>query len=164
MPKITHMEGWRELHESVIIMSIAGLKVSSSHPPLPNPIQPYTLRLCHLKIWPSFPGYGFTMHQNQNFNAHFVGKVESDSPSRATGLLEGDRILEVNGLNVENVEHDKVVQRIRAAQTEGDGSTSLLVVDQAADEYFKKSKLKLSSSQPFVKKLVCPDRPLAAGN
>ncbi|KAH0500151.1 Na(+)/H(+) exchange regulatory cofactor NHE-RF1 [Microtus ochrogaster] len=61
-------------------------------------------------------------------------KVEPGSPTEKSGLLAGDRLVEVNGENVETETHQQAVSRIRAALN----SVRLLVVDPATDEHLKK--------------------------
>ncbi|NWX46074.1 NHRF1 protein, partial [Steatornis caripensis] len=60
--------------------------------------------------------------------------VEAGSPAERSGLRAGDRLLEVDGENVERESHQQVVERIRAAA----GAVSLLVVDPVADELRQK--------------------------
>ena len=43
----------------------------------------------------------------------YVGKIEAGSPAESGGLQNGDRVVEVNGDNVENKSHKKVVRKIR---------------------------------------------------
>jgi len=54
-----------------------------------------------------------------------VGKVEPKSPAEAGGLTEGSRIIEVNGMNVEQETHETVADLIRQSSPE----TKLLVED-----------------------------------
>ena len=42
-----------------------------------------------------------------------MGKIEAGSPAERGGLQNGDRVVEVNGDNVENKSHKKVVRKIR---------------------------------------------------
>jgi len=82
-----------------------------------------------LKIIPSFKGYGFTMHLNRDKSAHFVGKVEPNSPADYGDLKEGARIVEVNGVNVEHEPHHDVGERIRRCTQE-----ARLLVEMAVEE------------------------------
>ena len=65
-------------------------------------------RLCHLQKWPDFDGYGFNLHADKSRAGQFVGKVDDGSPAEAAGLKEGDRIIEVNGVNIANENHRQV--------------------------------------------------------
>lgn len=66
-------------------------------------------RLCHLVKWSDFDGYGFNLHAEKSKTGQFVGKVDERSPAQAAGLREGDRIIEVNGVNIANENHRQVL-------------------------------------------------------
>ncbi|XP_071429522.1 Na(+)/H(+) exchange regulatory cofactor NHE-RF1 [Pithys albifrons albifrons] len=89
-------------------------------------------RLCRLERGPD--GYGFHLHGEKGKPGQFIRLVEAGSPAERSGLRAGDRLLEVDGENVERESHQQVVERIRAAA----GAVSLLVVDSTADEQLSK--------------------------
>lgn len=89
-------------------------------------------RLCRLQRGPD--GYGFHLHSEKGKPGQFIRLVEAGSPAERSGLRAGDRLLEVDGENVERESHQQVVERIRAAA----GAVSLLVVDSVADEQVPK--------------------------
>ena len=109
-------------------------------------------RLCHIIQWKHFNGYGFNLHAEKGKPGQFIGKVDEDSPAEAAGLKEGDRIIEVNGVNIANENHKQVVQRIKAIPNQ----TKLLVVDSEADKYFKANNITIKSSLPDVLHLQTP--------
>ncbi|KAG8015184.1 Na(+)/H(+) exchange regulatory cofactor NHE-RF2 [Nibea albiflora] len=76
-------------------------------------------------------GYGFHLHGERNKGGQFIGKVEPGSSADMAGLRPGDRVVEVNGENVENETHHQVVNHIR----EVPHRTRLLVVDRDTDEF-----------------------------
>jgi membrane-associated protease RseP (regulator of RpoE activity) len=83
----------------------------------------------------------------------FIGKVEDGSPAESAGLRQGDRIIEVNGTNVETASHKEVVDKIKAVPDK----VELLVVDTDSDKYFKDKSIKLTSSMDdCFEKVVCP--------
>lgn len=94
-------------------------------------------RLCHIVRWSDFVGYGFNLHAEKGKAGQFIGKVDEGSPAEAAGLKQGDRIVEVNGVNIGNENHQQVVGRIKA----GGDETTLLVVDQETDQYYKEQKI-----------------------
>lgn len=53
-------------------------------------------------------GYGFHLHGERNKGGQFIRKVEPGSPADLAGLKPGDRVVEVNGENVENESHCQV--------------------------------------------------------
>lgn len=89
-------------------------------------------RLCCLEKGPN--GYGFHLHGEKGKVGQFIRLVEPGSPAEKSGLLAGDRLVEVNGENVEKETHQQVVSRIRAALN----AVRLLVVDPETDERLQK--------------------------
>ena len=57
-------------------------------------------RLCHLVKRADFAGYGFNLHAEKARPGQYIGTVDPDSPADLAGLKEGDRIVEVNGVNI----------------------------------------------------------------
>ncbi|XP_029364080.1 Na(+)/H(+) exchange regulatory cofactor NHE-RF2 [Echeneis naucrates] len=82
-------------------------------------------------------GYGFHLHGEKGKSGQFIRKVESGSPAEAAGLRPGDRVVAVNGANVEKETHHQVVQRIKAV----DNETRLLVVDHETHESLRALRL-----------------------
>lgn len=103
-------------------------------------------RLCHLIKWPDFDGYGFNLHAEKNKSGQFIGKVDDDSPAVLAGLREGDKIIEVNFVNISNENHRQVVERIKSIPNE----TRLLVLDEHADKWYRERKMVVKSSQSNV--------------
>ncbi|XP_006869661.1 PREDICTED: Na(+)/H(+) exchange regulatory cofactor NHE-RF1 [Chrysochloris asiatica] len=92
-------------------------------------------RLCAMKKGPS--GYGFNLHSDKSKPGQFIRAVDPDSPAEASGLRAQDRIVEVNGICMEDKQHGDVVSAIKA----GGDETKLLVVDRETDEFFKKCRV-----------------------
>ncbi|XP_072299574.1 Na(+)/H(+) exchange regulatory cofactor NHE-RF2 [Eucyclogobius newberryi] len=82
-------------------------------------------------------GYGFHLHGEKGKSGQYIRRVEAGSPAEASGLRAGDRLVAVNGANVERETHHQVVQRIKAVENE----TRLLVVDQETDESLRSLRL-----------------------
>ena len=57
-------------------------------------------RLCHLVKRADFAGYGFNLHAEKARPGQYIGTADPDSPADLAGLKEGDRIVEVNGVNI----------------------------------------------------------------
>lgn len=85
----------------------------------------HTPRLCHVIKKEDFDGYGFNLHAEKGKPGQYIGKVDDGSPAESAGLKQGDRIIEVNGVNIGSETHKQVVQRIKAIASE----VQLLVVD-----------------------------------
>lgn len=82
-------------------------------------------------------GYGFHLHGEKGKSGQFIRKVELGSPAEAAGMRAGDRVIAVNGVNVEKETHHQVVQRIKAI----DNETRLLVVDNETYESLRSLRL-----------------------
>lgn len=103
-------------------------------------------RICIITKWQDFDGYGFNLHAEKNKPGQYIGKVDVNSPAEMAGLKEGDRIIEVNGINIANENHKQVVQRIKMVPNE----TKLLVVDLEADQYYKSKNIVVRGDQSNV--------------
>lgn len=117
-------------------------------------------RLCHIKKWPDFQGYGFNLHAERDRPGQYIGKIDDDSPAEAAGLKEGDRIIEINGANIENETHQQVIARVKA----GGNETKMLVLDKEADEYYKNKGVQVSLNLAEVIYRVTPDREAPVDN
>lgn len=62
-------------------------------------------RLCYLTKGEC--GYGFHLHGERSSGAQFIRRIEAGSPAELAGLRSGDRVVEVNGENVEKDSHQQ---------------------------------------------------------
>ncbi|OQR77524.1 Na(+)/H(+) exchange regulatory cofactor NHE-RF3-like, partial [Tropilaelaps mercedesae] len=51
-------------------------------------------RLCHLRKWADFNGYGFNLHADKAKHTQFVGVVDPNSPAESAGMKRNDKIIE----------------------------------------------------------------------
>lgn len=111
-------------------------------------------RLCHLRIWSDYQGYGFNLHAQKGKIGQFIGKVDDGSPAEAAGVKNGDKIIEVNDINVLSSDHRAVVQHIKQNPNE----TRLLVLDDEAFNYYKErdEMETINSHMHSVQTIVCP--------
>ncbi|CAF0764243.1 unnamed protein product [Adineta steineri] len=114
-------------------------------------------RLCHLRRWPDFTGYGFNLHCEKAKPGQFIGKVDQNSPASSAGLRENDRIIEVNYVPIGNENHKQVVARIKEGVSRNGvkypDEVILLVLDPDADEFYKHKTGVVRSSDANVDKL-----------
>lgn len=103
---------------------------------MPSKSQCLRPRLCTLEKGDN--GYGFHLHGEKGKTGQFIRLVEPDSPAESSGLRAGDRLVFVNGEDVENESHQQVVSRIRATL----GRLELVVVDPDTEQLLKKHQLK----------------------
>ncbi|KAJ8253184.1 hypothetical protein GJAV_G00210040 [Gymnothorax javanicus] len=78
-------------------------------------------------------GYGFYLRADQNMEGHIIKDIDRGSPAEGAGLRDMDRLVAVNGQEVESLGHEQVVERIRQCGE----SCSLLVVDEDTDKMYK---------------------------
>ena len=72
------------------------------------PAKPPAPRLCHIVKRSDFDGFGFNLYTDKESRCQCIGKVDRDSPAEAAQLRRGDRIVEVNGVNIANENHKQV--------------------------------------------------------
>lgn len=90
-------------------------------------------RLCVITRVPTFNGYGFNLHSEKGRSGQYIGKVDSRSPAEVGGLRENDKVVEVNGTNMENQSHQEVVTKIK----EFPNQVTILVADQLTEAYYR---------------------------
>ncbi|XP_031176944.2 Na(+)/H(+) exchange regulatory cofactor NHE-RF1 [Sander lucioperca] len=103
---------------------------------MPSKSQCLRPRLCTLEKGEN--GYGFHLHGEKGKTGQFIRLVEPDSPAETSRLRAGDRLVFVNGEDVENESHQQVVSRIRATV----GRLELVVVDPDTEQLLKKHNMK----------------------
>lgn len=65
-------------------------------------------RLCVIKQWPDFQGFGFNLTSKSGRHGHFVEGIDAESPASYSGLKNGDKIIEVNGEVITTLPHSQV--------------------------------------------------------
>ena len=110
-------------------------------------------RLCHLKRWADFQGYGFNLNAEKGKVGNFIGAVDAGSPAEAAGVKTGDHIMEVNGDDVAEFSHGQVVGKITADRTQ----VKMLLVDAETRKFYQEKGIKISGAMSNVKVIVCPD-------
>jgi S1-C subfamily serine protease len=76
-------------------------------------------RLCHVVKRADFEGFGFNLYAGKVKQGQFIGKVDANSPAEAAGLKPGDRIIEVNSVNIGNENHKQVSNVATSKRQEG---------------------------------------------
>lgn len=76
-------------------------------------------RLCHVVKRADFEGFGFNLYAGKVKQGQFIGKVDANSPAEAAGLKPGDRIIEVNSVNIGNENHKQVSTVATSKRQEG---------------------------------------------
>lgn len=68
-----------------------------------------------------------------NTAGHFIKDIDRGSPAERAGVKEMDRLVTVDGKDVDSCSHEQVVDRIRQSGNQ----CCLLVVDKETDEMYK---------------------------
>ena len=87
-------------------------------------------------------GYGFHLLYLDDRKGEYIEEVQPRGLADRAGLRVGDRIIEVNGVNIETHKSREVVNRIRGSLD----SVSLLLVDPKTDGYFRKKAVTITTS------------------
>lgn len=104
-------------------------------------------RLCILRLWPDFEGFGFNLHAEKTKPGEcFIGGVDPGSPAEAAGLREGDRIIEVNDANVQGQNHGDVVARIKS----NPNLIRMLVIEPNGEAWYQERGVIVNSALPNV--------------
>ncbi|XP_068561005.1 Na(+)/H(+) exchange regulatory cofactor NHE-RF3 [Cebidichthys violaceus] len=97
---------------------------------------PHKPRVIQLTKGPD--GYGFLLkEEKKNQTGHFIKDLDRDSPAEKAGLKEMDRLVAVDGKEVDNCSHEQVVDKIR----QSGNKCCLLVVDKDTDQMYKQGKV-----------------------
>ncbi|XP_078486597.1 uncharacterized protein LOC100179724 isoform X1 [Ciona intestinalis] len=100
----------------------------------------YRPRLC--KIVKGDSGFGFHLLYLEDRNGEYIEDVTTNGAAEKAGLKIGDRILEVNGVNIEKERSRDVVERIRMSGS----AVYLLVVDPKTDGFYRKKAVSITAS------------------
>ncbi|XP_066522398.1 Na(+)/H(+) exchange regulatory cofactor NHE-RF1a [Hoplias malabaricus] len=102
-------------------------RVSVSSKESKNELRP---RLCHMKKGAT--GYGFNLHSEKSRPGQYIRAVDEDSPAEKSGLRPKDKVVQVNGMCLQGMQHSEVVAAIKA----GGDELRLLVVDPDTEAFF----------------------------
>ncbi|XP_030643460.1 Na(+)/H(+) exchange regulatory cofactor NHE-RF3 [Chanos chanos] len=114
--------------------------------PVPKP------KLCYLER--TSGGFGFSVKSSKNEQGIFMVDVIPSGVADKAGVRLRDRLLEINGENVENATHDQVVQKIK----ESGNSIMFLLVDEDSDRYYKNKHTRLGVGMATVRHLPLKPR------
>jgi hypothetical protein len=119
----------------------------------------FTVRLCHLKKSNISAGYGFNILSKRQDLCQYIGKVDVtyldvNTPAHAVGLRSEDKIIEINNINVQNYTHEQIIKAIKSGFKLNErvylNEVLLLVVDKKTDEFYKKLKTSINSSNKNI--------------
>ena len=106
----------------------------------------FTVRICHLKKNCRNNSrnneFGFNLKSKTNGQCCYIGKVDPETPASLAGLRSGDKIIEINNMNVHNLNYDAIMQKIKVGlNRNGKYFTDellLMVIDNDIDDQYEK--------------------------
>ncbi|CAF0956513.1 unnamed protein product, partial [Brachionus calyciflorus] len=99
-------------------------------------------RLCRVRAYEE--QLGFTVSGSKSSKGVFkVSDIAANSAAANSGLKNDDFIIEVSGVNVENLDYNDLVNYIKEKKKEDD--LQLLVADRATLDWYKQKKIPISS-------------------
>ncbi|XP_034417639.1 Na(+)/H(+) exchange regulatory cofactor NHE-RF3 [Cyclopterus lumpus] len=116
-----------------------------------GPEQALYPKLCYLVKLSS--GYGFSIRSVIGEQGLFMTEVVPGGVADRAGVSVNDRLLEINGENVEGSTHDQVVDTIKLAG----GSIMFLLVDEETDRHYQNKHTKIGARLATAKYL--PHKP-----
>ncbi|XP_077584947.1 Na(+)/H(+) exchange regulatory cofactor NHE-RF3 isoform X2 [Stigmatopora nigra] len=96
---------------------------------------PFQPRIVQLTRAPD--GYGFLLLEEPDVTGHVIGTIDRGSPAERGGLLENDRLVAVDGQQVNTYTHEQVVDAIR----QSGNKCCLLVVDNYTGLMYDQGKV-----------------------
>uniref|UniRef100_A0A8D0B430 PDZ domain containing 1 n=1 Tax=Salvator merianae TaxID=96440 RepID=A0A8D0B430_SALMN len=100
----------------------------------------YKPKLC--KLVKGSSGFGFHLNAIKDLPGQFIKEVQKNGPADIAGLEEDDILIEVNGVNVENEDYEKVVARIQ----DSGNRLMLLVCGEEAYQHFRSHHIPVTAS------------------
>ncbi len=89
------------------------------------------------------------MQSAQDKPGQYIGPVAEDSPAEDGGLKEGDHVIEVNGINVEEASHTRVVTLIKSQPN----MVSMLVVDPHTEKYYRTEGIRVHGDMRNIQRI-----------
>ncbi|KAM9804908.1 Na(+)/H(+) exchange regulatory cofactor NHE-RF3 [Neosynchiropus ocellatus] len=86
-----------------------------------------------INLFKGSDGYGFLLAEGDAYEGHYIKDVDRGSPAEQAGLKDRDRLVAVDGNDVQGLNHEQVVDRIR----ESGNTCCLLVADRETDQMCK---------------------------
>jgi len=107
------------------------------------------VRLCHLKKESKNNEFGFNLRKKSKEDCHYIGRVDKNTPADLSGLKSGDKILEINRINIDNLNHDEILKLLKMGLNRRGkiykNELLLMVIDKDVDEKFKISNQSIDS-------------------
>ncbi|UJR14959.1 hypothetical protein I4U23_001938 [Adineta vaga] len=129
--------------------------------PMPTiPLAREDIRLCTINRADPTDTFGIELnyHRREQFHSLNITAGRDNGPSNAelAGIKTDDRLIEINGVNIQNFDHEQVTQRIRAVRYPE--PLEVLVADVPTYDYYKQQQKLIHRGLPNVR-IMSPNRP-----
>nr|XP_056714592.1 Na(+)/H(+) exchange regulatory cofactor NHE-RF3 [Euleptes europaea] len=152
-------KSYEKAQKEKIVLEELGQKSEAQHPlghlppatnrepaPVPQP------RLCYLTK-EGKTSYGFSLKTTAGQKGLFVIDISPQGPAAKAGVQPNDRLIEINGENVENDTHEEVVEKVRRSGSQ----VVFLLSNKETDCYYNRQNLPLKREMASLKFL--PHKP-----
>ncbi|NWV84201.1 NHRF3 protein, partial [Dasyornis broadbenti] len=109
-------------------------------------------RLCYLVKEET--GYGFSLKSTEGQKGLFIVELSSEGAAAKAGVQNNDRLIEINGENVENDTHEEVVEKVKKSENH----VMFLLSNEETDRYFTSQRMALSKESASLKLLPLKPR------
>ncbi|NXC39511.1 NHRF3 protein, partial [Penelope pileata] len=109
-------------------------------------------RLCYLVK--EEKGYGFSLKTTEGKKGVFIVDLLSQGAAAKAGVQNKDRLIEINGKNVENDRHEEVVEKVKKSGNH----VMFLLSNEETDRYYTSQKMVLSKESANLKLLPLKPR------
>uniref|UniRef100_A0A8C5T336 PDZ domain containing 1 n=1 Tax=Malurus cyaneus samueli TaxID=2593467 RepID=A0A8C5T336_9PASS len=106
-------------------------------------------RLCYLVKEET--GYGFSLKRQKGL---FIVELSSQGAAAKAGVQNNDRLIEINGKNVENDTHEEVVEKVKKSENH----VMFLLSNEETDRYFTSQGMTLSKENASLRLLPLKPR------
>ncbi|XP_042317078.1 Na(+)/H(+) exchange regulatory cofactor NHE-RF3 isoform X1 [Sceloporus undulatus] len=111
-------------------------------------------RLCYLIKEQN--SYGFSLKTTAGQKGLFIIDVAPQGPAAKAGVQPNDRLIEINGENVENDSHEEVVEKVRRSGNQ----VVFLLSNKETDQYYNRQNMQLTRGMASLKLLPYKPRSL----
>ncbi|KFO89301.1 Na(+)/H(+) exchange regulatory cofactor NHE-RF3, partial [Buceros rhinoceros silvestris] len=109
-------------------------------------------RLCYLVK--EEKGYGFSLKTTVGQKGLFIVELSSQGSAAKAGVQNNDRLIEINGKNVENDTHEEVVEKVKKSGNH----VMFLLSNEETDHYYTSQKMVLSKDSASLRLLPLKPR------
>uniref|UniRef100_A0A8C0VDQ9 Na(+)/H(+) exchange regulatory cofactor NHE-RF3-like n=1 Tax=Cyanistes caeruleus TaxID=156563 RepID=A0A8C0VDQ9_CYACU len=97
-------------------------------------------------------GYGFSLKSTEGQKGLFIVELSSQGAAAKAGVQNNDRLIEINGKNVENDTHEEVVEKVKKSENH----VMFLLSNEETDRYFTSQRMALSKENASLRLNLSP--------